>query len=78
MSAVKEIVARERRIVPARIADAVMDGIVPVIIVIGILAVPPAVMRLERVMRPANAGIRVGYNDILSGEPDAHTCGACV
>ena len=54
MRAVSLVIARERRIVSARITDAVMNGIVPVIIVIGVLAVPAAVMRLERVMRPAN------------------------
>ena len=63
--AVSEIVARERRIISARIAHAIMDGVVPVIIVIGVLTVPAAVMRLERVMRPANAGIRARYNNIL-------------
>ena len=66
--AVKVIVARERRIIPAGIADAVMDGVVPVVIMISILAVPTAVMRLERVMRPANARIRAGYNNVLSGK----------
>ena len=62
------IVAGKRRIIPARIADAVMDGIMPVVIVIGVLTVPTAVMRLQCVMRPANAGIRAGYNNILSGK----------
>ena len=45
-----------------------MDGVVPVVIVIGVLAVPTAVMRLERVMRPANAGVRAGDNNVLAGE----------
>src|SRR5947207_12384946 len=52
----------------AGIADAVMDGVVPVVIVISILAVPTAIMRLERIMRPANARVRARYNNILSGE----------
>ena len=47
-----------------------MNGIVPVIIVIGILAVPPAVMRLERVMGPANPGVRISDHNFLSGEPE--------
>ena len=45
-----------------------MDGVVPVVIVISILTVPTAIMRLERIMRPANAGVRARYNNILSGE----------
>ena len=67
--AVSLVVARERRIVPARIADAVMNGIVPVIIVIGILAVPAAVVRLKSVMGPANAGVRAGNDNVLPGKP---------
>ena len=35
VGAVAIVVARERRIVTARIADAVMDGVMPVVIVIG-------------------------------------------
>ena len=64
----KEIIARERRIVTARIADAVMNRIVPVEIVIGILSVPTAIMRLKRIVRPAHAGVGAGHNDILPGE----------
>ena len=63
------VIARERRIVPARVTDAVMNGIVPAIIVIFILAVPAAVMRLERIMSPANPRVRIGDNNLLSGEP---------
>ena len=70
MRPVRLVIARKRRIVSAGITDAVMDRIVPVIIVIGILAVPPAVMRLERVMCPALAGIRIGDNNSLSVEPE--------
>ena len=64
----EEIVARERRIVPARVADAVMDGVVPVVIVVGVHSVPAAIVRLKRVMRPANTGIGAGNNDVLPGE----------
>ena len=46
MRAVKEIIARERRIVTARIATAVMNGVVPIVIVIGVHAVPAAIVRL--------------------------------
>ena len=47
-----------------------MDGVVPVVIVISILAVPTAVMRLQCVVRPANASVRARYNNILSSEPE--------
>ena len=63
------VVAWEGRIVSANIPNAVMNGIMPVIIVIGVLPVPPTVMRLERVVRPALTGIRVGDDDSLSREP---------
>ena len=66
--AVRDVVARERRIVAAGIAAAVMDGVVPVVIVIGIHSVPATIVRLERVMRPANAGIGASDNNTLSGE----------
>jgi len=46
MRAVKEIIARKRRIVTARIAAAIMNGIVPIVIVIGVHAVPAAIVRL--------------------------------
>ena len=68
--AVSLVVARERRIVPARVTDAVMNGVVPVVIVIGVLSVPAAVVRLERVMRPAHAGVRAGDDNVLSGKPE--------
>src|SRR6266511_5123355 len=55
--AVKEIVAGEWRIVPARVADAVMNGVMPVVIVVGNDSIPTAVVRLKRVMRPANARV---------------------
>src|SRR5262245_41398196 len=42
-----------------------MDGIVPVVIVIGVLPVPAAVVRFERVMRPANSGISASNNNAL-------------
>ncbi len=67
--AVSLVVARERRIEAARIGGAVVNGIVPVIIVIGILAVPTAVMRLERVMGPAHARVCAGNDNLLPCEP---------
>jgi hypothetical protein len=69
VAAVKEIIAGKRRIVTARIPGAVVNGVMPIVIVIGRDSVPPAIVRFERVMRPANAGIRTGNNDVLPGEP---------
>src|SRR5262249_55345587 len=66
MRAMEEIIARKWRIISARITHAIMDRIVPVIIVIGVHSVPPTVMRFERVMGPANAGVCAGYNNVLS------------
>ena len=70
MRPVRLVIAWERRIVSARITDAVMNRIVPVIIVIGILAVPAAVMRLQRIVGPALAGVRIGDHNFLSGKPE--------
>src|SRR4029077_15410342 len=66
--AMEEVVARKWRIVPARVADAIMDGVVPVVIVVGVLPVPTAVVRLKRIMGPANAGIGARNHDILARE----------
>ena len=70
MRTVKEIIAWERGIVTARIPGAVVNGIVPVVIVIGHDAVPAAVMRLKRIMRPPYAGVGAGHNNVLPGEPE--------
>ena len=69
MRAMEEVVARKWRIVAAGVADAVMDGVVPVEIVIAVYSIPAAVVRLKRVMRPANTGIGAGNNNILPREP---------
>src|SRR5262249_50751062 len=47
-----------------------VDGIVPVKIMIGVDPVPAAVVRLQGVMRPANAGIRAGNDDSFPSEPE--------
>ena len=62
----EEIIARKLRIVAARITDAIVDGVVPVQIVIGVHAVPAAVVRLQRIMRPANTSVRAGNNNVLA------------
>jgi hypothetical protein len=68
MRSVEEIVARLGRIIAAWVPHAVMNGIVPVLIVIRVCSVPAAVMRLQRVMSPANASIRSGHNNRFSFE----------
>ena len=40
----------------------------PVVIVIGVNSVPAAVVRFQRVMRPANAGVCARHNNVLPGE----------
>ena len=60
------VVARLWRVVAARVAYAVMNRVMPIVIVIGVLSVPTTVMRLERVMRPANTGIGAGNNNSLA------------
>ena len=46
-----------------------MNRVVPVVIVIGRDSIPAAIVRFERVVRPALTGIGTGDNDILTGEP---------
>ena len=62
MSAMAIIVAGERRIVTAGITTAVVNGVVPVVIVIGTNSVPTAIVRLKRVMRPALAGVPLPWS----------------
>src|SRR5205814_10578882 len=65
--AVTGIVARKRRIVAAKITGAVMDGIMPVVIMVGGHPVPAAVMRLDGVMGPAKTGVRSRDHNSLAG-----------
>lgn len=67
VTAMAIVIARERRVVTARVANIIMDGIMPVIIVIGVLSAPPAVMRLQGFMRPANTRIFAANYNILPG-----------
>jgi hypothetical protein len=78
MSPVTIVVARFWRIVAAGVPYAVVDGIMPVVIVIGVCSVPTTIVRLERVMRPANTGIGPGHGNFLPLNPSAQTSGACV
>src|SRR5262249_55728864 len=62
------VIARERRIVMAWVANAVMDGVVPVVIVICVLSVPATVVRFECIMRPANTSVGAPHNNVLSSK----------
>ena len=68
--AVEEIVARLLRIVPAWIADTIMDRVVPVKVMIGVYAVPAAIVRLEGVVGPANTSVCAGNHDSLPFKPE--------
>ena len=70
MRAMPIVIARKRRIVAAGIPDAVVNGVVPIVIVIGRRAVPAAVVRLQRVMRPALTCISSTYRDSLTAKPE--------
>src|SRR5439155_9213472 len=67
--AVEEIITRLWRVRSANAATG-MNAVMPAKIVIGVDSVPAAVMRLERVMRPANTGIGAGNHDSLPLEPE--------
>ena len=45
-----------------------MNGVMPVVIVVGDASVPAAVVRFKRVMRPANASVCAGNDNLLPGE----------
>ena len=70
MRAVEEIITRLLRIIPARIAHTVMDGIVPVKVVIAVDSVPATVVRFKRVVRPANTGVGTRNDDSFPLEPE--------
>lgn len=70
MAAVEKIIARLLRIVPAGIANAVVNGIMPVKVMVRVCSVPTPVMRLKRVMRPANTSVCAGNYDSLSSKPE--------
>ena len=44
-----------------------MDGVVPVVVVVGCGAVPASVVRSQAGVGPAHAGILVGDDDVLAG-----------
>lgn len=67
MGSMEVIVARLLRIVSARVPDTVVNGIVPVVIMIRVHPVPTAVVGLQRIMRPALASVRAGNDNVLPG-----------
>ena len=68
MRAMANVVARKRRIIAAGISNAVVNGIMPVVVVIGRDSVPAAIVRLERVMCPALTSICAANRDSLASE----------
>src|SRR5438132_7510800 len=70
VSAVAQIITGLGRVVTAGVADAVVDGVMPVVIVIGICSVPTTVMRLERVMSPANTGVGASHHYSLASKAE--------
>src|SRR5439155_22047609 len=74
-AAVENIIAWFLRIVAARIAHAVVNGSVPVKVVIRIYSVPTTVMGLERVMSPANTSVRARNDHSFSSKPESPDIG---
>ena len=70
VTSMEEIVARLGRIIAAWVPHAVMNGIVPVLIVIRVCSVPATVMRLERVMCPTNTSIGARNDDSFPFESE--------
>jgi len=66
--AMEVIIARERRIVAARVADAVVDRVMPIVIVIGHYSIPTAIVRFQCVVCPANASVGARHHNILPVE----------
>ncbi len=69
MRAMTVIVARERQIIAARISNAVVNGVMPVVVVIGPDSIPAAVLRLQRVVCPALTCICTANCNSLPSEP---------
>ena len=67
--AMTKVVARKRRIIAAGICDAVVNGIVPVVIVIGCDSIPATVLRLQRIVCPTLTGISAANGNSLASEP---------
>ena len=64
-----KVVARKRRIIAAWISD-VVDGVVPVVVVIGRDSVPAAVVRFQRVVGPTLTSICAADGNSLTPEAE--------
>src|SRR5262245_52632713 len=62
------VIARRVRVVTAGVASAVVNRIVPVVIVVSDCSVPAAIVTLKRVMRPANASVSGSDHDSHAGK----------
>ena len=69
MRAMANVVARKRRIIATWISNAVMNGVMPVVVVIGRHSIPPSVVRLQRIVCPTLASIRAANRNSLTSEP---------
>ena len=69
MRAMTKIVARKRRIIAAGISNAVVNGVMPVVVVIGHDSIPAAVLRLQRVVCPTLTSICAANGNSLASEP---------
>src|SRR5207253_7399165 len=65
-----DVCSSDLRVVTAGIANAVMDGIVPVVIMVGDYPIPAAVVRFKRVMRPTLTSIGARHHNILPVESE--------
>src|SRR5262249_37230460 len=68
MGAMTKVVAGKRRIVAAGVSDAIVNCIVPVVIVISRDSIPAAVMGLKRVVSPTLASICAADRNSLPRE----------
>ena len=68
MRAMTKVVARKRRIIAARISNAVVNGVMPVVVVIGCDSIPAAVLRLQRVVCPTLTSICAANCNSLASE----------
>ena len=69
MRAMTVVVARKRRIIAAGISNAVVNGVMPVVVVIGRDSIPAAVLRLQRVVCPTLTSICAANCNSLASEP---------
>ena len=70
VSTVTQIITGLGRVVAAGVADAVVDGVMPIVIVISHYPVPAAVVRFKRVMRPTLTSIGARHHNILPVESE--------